>query len=77
MGSSTVLKLLDDSTVEPNRSHVNDPYTLKLFKVLRGSMQLNHSELEYKYPTHLVPLANQYSRISTVEPPRTHVNEKH
>ena len=32
---------------------------LKSFKKVRGgSMQLNHSELEYKYPTHLVPLAN-------------------
>ena len=33
-------------------------------------MLLNHSELEYKYPTHLVPLANmfiekvQYSRTT-------------
>ncbi|CAI8012395.1 hypothetical protein GBAR_LOCUS7948, partial [Geodia barretti] len=40
-------------------------------------MQSNHSELEYKYPTHLVPLANlfvekvQYTR----EPLRSHVND--
>ena len=24
-------------------------------------MQSNHSELEYKYPTHLVPLANMFN----------------
>ena len=23
-------------------------------------MQLNHSELEYMYPTHLIPLANMF-----------------
>ena len=55
-----------------------DAFELLLFnKVREGSMHSNHSELEYKYPTHLVSLPNlfvekvQYSRTTQISPLHT------
>ena len=58
------------SKFELHKTHVNDFYTLCFLRtevVRGGSMQLNHSELEYKYHTH--PLSTQklvHSNLSSI-----------